>query len=89
MGRDGCAGRMLARTPCDAHTPQHSSDPQALPLYLAGVSSGAAFALKLPMALGRPVAGVISGGRWLLPQHQRRSDHSVLPRASEGMLAAG
>lgn len=36
---------------------------QSRPLYLAGVSSGAAFALKLPMALGRPVAGVISGAR--------------------------
>ena len=33
-----------------------------VPLYLMGVSAGAAFALKLPMQLGRPVAGVISGG---------------------------
>jgi hypothetical protein len=40
---------------------------EALPLYLAGVSSGAAFALKLPMALGRPVAGVISEVLGVLP----------------------
>ncbi|KAI7838591.1 hypothetical protein COHA_007662 [Chlorella ohadii] len=44
---------------------------QSRPLYLAGVSSGAAFALKLPMALGRPVAGVISGFRG--SQHASRT----------------
>lgn len=53
----GCGARSPPSRPC------YLISAQAVPLYVLGVSSGAAFALKLPMAMpaGMPVRGVVSG----------------------------
>lgn len=66
----GATGLLRPAPPYEARATPSAACPllpalQPLPLFLLGVSSGAAFALKLPMELaaaGTPVHGVISGG---------------------------